>query len=253
MAQKKSSGVLHIAVPAEETTDQAPPQNIARMTPRTVKRTLYMIRVAGAERSPEYMRDLLAVSEERFKEFEGIAVTKKPELGIEIAISDLLRYQDAYGIPTGIILLMSQILAAARDDRPDHLEVIAKMAEALAGRINDPPKRQQAIEDVRGDLAKTDKVPQLAYEFWDNYLFTLLGSVMASVPRAVRLSMTNSDRLILQRQRLKKRQENIVPVQKARNRKRAATSGAAPEPAQVSPPPANGQRRNGGGSASKRR
>src|SRR5207247_627597 len=80
-------------------------------------------------------------------------------------------YQDLLGIPLGIIVVISQILADARDGNPKRLEVMARMLGALHARIDTKEKRREAIADLRQGKKKEEGIP---YAAWDNFLAILI-------------------------------------------------------------------------------
>jgi hypothetical protein len=181
------------------------------MTPRSVKRTLRKLREEGAKRTITEMATALRIADETLEKWEG----RREELTHALKVQDLQRYQDELGIPTGIILLISQVLAGARDGRVDHLEVLAGMMRALAARIATRKRRRQAVDDVqqgRGPDATT-------FRDWDNHLVILIGAVWGAVPSQLRETFRNPARIAVYDER---RANNVA--------KAAKKSRSAPEP-----------------------
>lgn len=219
-ARKQSKSRASGSRDARVTRSQVPAlASYERKTPRSLKRTLVMLRESGAKRTVQEMADWLRVGKTKMNNLEG--TRKAEEMSYEMTILDLQRYQDVYGIPTGITMLISQILAAARDNRPKHLEVIAGMARALVERIDSSDKRKAAIAELRGD---PEFDPAESYAPWDNYIFVLVGAVWGAVPRKVRTSMLNPERMDKhdERQKELKSKNAAIRAANAKKKERAA-------------------------------
>ena len=206
--------------------DRPPKRDLRRMTPRSLKRTLLMLRKSGAVREGKEMADRLCTTEGTLNSWEG---RSEGELIYELKLVDLQRYQDTLGIPTGIILLISQILAASRDGNWQHLAVMAGMMQALAARIDTPRKRKQSIADAQGVYESGEgkgnqkTADDTTFEDWDNFLVTPIGVVWGAVSADLRRSLLNPARMRVHDDRKKARQERMKK-QKAEKRNSAATS-----------------------------
>ena len=184
------------------------------MTPRSLKRALRKVRMDGGSRTIAGMAKDLRIARETLEKWEG----QREELTHALKVQDLQRYQDVLGIPSGIMLLISQILAAARDGRTDHLEVMAAMMNVLWRRIATVKKRRGAVADVQ-----EGKEPHATtFRQWDNYLGVLIGSVVGAVPNALRKSFENPERAAVYDDRHDKKVKGAADKPRARRRARSS-------------------------------
>jgi hypothetical protein len=168
--------------------DVPPPQRRKRGTPRSLSQTLRNFRVAGTHRPPQDLAACLHVGESTLRKWE------RPPQEYSIKFRALQKYQDHYGVPVGIIVAISQILAAARDNRDDHLQVYAAMLKFLLRRIDTPRRRKDAIARV---LQNRRGPRQTTYSDWDNLLTILVIGAWGCVDGRLLESYKNEARLKL--------------------------------------------------------
>jgi transcriptional regulator with XRE-family HTH domain len=146
---------------AKETRQRVPAGSHLRGTPRALSQTLRQLREGGEGRTFEEMAEALAMSVGKLRKLERSG----PDY--QITYKSLQRYQDFLGIPVSVIVLIFQIVAAARDKNSKKLEVLSTMLERLAGQIATDAKRNAAIDQITR-TGTTQK-----YRDWDRLLNTL--------------------------------------------------------------------------------
>jgi hypothetical protein len=173
----------------DEEEDRPPARDPIRRTPRSLSRTLRKLRESGYHRSQAQMAEKLLVRRGKVEDMENPRPLEK-----ELSVYDLLRYQDFLGMPTSVILAISQIFAAARDNRRGHLELLAGMLGRLHELINTPDKRRDLIEQIYkpGERREPERI---TYEDWDNLLAILIMAAWSGAPRRLREGFRNMDRL----------------------------------------------------------
>lgn len=171
-ARRGTPNKKHQRVGVYNKSDVPPDFDIRRETPRSLSQTLRMIRTKGNKSPIEKMAKRLNVGESILRRWE-----RPPELEVEISLRNIQRYQDLIGVPSSIIQSISQILAAARDNRPELLEVLAIMLGKLAQRIGTARDRTAAIDLVLGTGKKRRRPEDTLYSDWDNLLDLLIGEV----------------------------------------------------------------------------
>lgn len=170
----------------KNSSDYAPPGKPGRGTPRSLSRTLRQLRVFGRRQTLASMAQNLEVAVGTLRKYE------KPNETYTIRVKDVQRYQDHLGFPVGVIIAISQIMAAARDQEIEHLEVLSGMLGALVARIDTPPKREECIRKI----TRSAGLPQRErFSDWDTLLASLVGDAEASVSLELREKFMNPERL----------------------------------------------------------
>jgi transcriptional regulator with XRE-family HTH domain len=177
------------AAETNEEEDRPPARDPIRKTPRSLSRTLRKLRESGYHRSQAEMAEKLLVSRRKVEDLENARPLTK-----ELSVFDLLRYQDFLGMPTSIILAVSQIFAAARDNKPKHLQVLAGMLGKLVELIATREKRTELIEQIYTP-GQRRKPEATTYEDWDNLLVVLIMAAWSGAPRRLREDFRNLERL----------------------------------------------------------
>lgn len=171
---------------AKTGSDRPPPYELVRGTPRSLSRTIRKLRDVGVARTRVEMARSIGMSEEYLKKWE----TPRDVLS-KISFHDMQRLQDFLGLPVGIIVLISQIVAAARDNRADHLKVIAEMMRALLRRIDTAEDRAKAITTI---LQKTAAPHETTFADWDRLIVPLIEDAYGSVTKEDRAAYVNQVR-----------------------------------------------------------
>lgn len=128
---------------------------------------------------------------------------KLPKL--ELAIHQVQRYEDLYGIPTSVINGVSQVFAAARDRDDELMEVLGLMFAKLASRLATKPQRDDLVDRVHNcKPASESKVSDLPLSAWDNLLGMLIMDVWGAAPYAKLKNVKKPARLEARRKGSKK-------------------------------------------------
>jgi len=126
-------------------TERPPPAYVLeRITPRSLVRTLMILRTHPPGYEPAAMAERLAIGVQTFRQWETQA------LDLRLPVQVLQRYQDLLGIPMGVILVISQALSAAREGKEQQLVVLSKMLQAIVERIATTAARAEAVAMVKG-------------------------------------------------------------------------------------------------------
>lgn len=145
---------------------------LERKTPRSLVRTLVALRAHPPYCTPTDMAARLGQGIQTFKQWED------PTLDLQLKVQVLQRYQDELGIPMGIILIISQILSAARDDRREQLQVLAKMFRSLLKHVDTEQTQDKTMTIVNS---------RTSYGGWDRLLSHLIEDIYTT-PTTVELN-----------------------------------------------------------------
>jgi hypothetical protein len=181
-----------------------------------LSRALRKFREEGTWRSAGFIAEKLGVGESTVRKWE------MPPDDYSIRFEVLQKYQDHYGVPVGIIVSIAGILAAARDNRDDHLQVWAAMLRVLYERVATPEQRKETVARV----LKNKSPEQTNYADWDNLLGILIMGVWGAVPHQLLETYQNRRRLQLTAERARRRKGvkavvRRLPSGKSRSRVRA--------------------------------
>ena len=173
--------------PAPGVTERLPPPtNDQRGTPRMLSRLLAVIRLSPP---PTGLASTAATM--GFTTVDELDRLEYPPPEFDITYKDLERFQDLDGFPVGVLLVIAHMAAMVRDNKEDEVKLIARMLQALSGRILDPHPSRDDIMRVatrKGDRAHT-------YDDWDRILSELLNAICSAMPRNEREPLMNHKRL----------------------------------------------------------
>jgi transcriptional regulator with XRE-family HTH domain len=169
-------------------------RNAYRKTPRMLARCLSVLRRSTPETSVEEMAERLAVAEATIRKWE------RPDDDQGIRYAYLERYQDWYGVPVGVFLMISHMAAAVRDERQDELKTLARMMRLLADRVL---KRGNNVDLIK--VPQREKPVDQSFDDWDRVLADLISTISRTIPADQRV-LRNRERLDHYRKLYRQRQ-----------------------------------------------
>lgn len=141
-------------------------EDLDRKTPRSLGHTLRALRTTGKKQSRDEWAKSIHVHPNTLKKWE-----RPDDVNFELSIQDVQRYQDLLGIPVGIIVCISHVLSAARDNQPKQLEALRHMLGALYAKLESPERRIDAIKRISQNPTDLRR--------WDTLLSSLILRVYA--------------------------------------------------------------------------